>query len=165
MEILDADLYGCGILGILGEESRDVMVQNCVIHDCSLGAIYLRLCARFTMTDCTLTRIGTGELQSYATLFELTGCQDVHLLNLKVTDCAGGDLMFSDTNRAMTLEDSEFSGNAFHYFTHIIGEGLLIRNCTFDDAYSEGYFLGDGRPWNENGEILTEADIASMVHS
>ncbi len=165
VEILDSDLYGCGILGILGEESRDVMVQNCVIHDCSQGAIYLRLCARFTMTDCTLTRIGTGELQSYATLFELTGCQDVHLLNLKVTDCAGGDLMFSDTNRAMTLEDSEFSGNAFHYFTHIIGEGLLIRNCTFDDAYSEGYFLGDGRPWNENGEILTEADIASMVHS
>lgn len=165
VDILDSDLYGCGILGILGEESRDVTVQNCVIHDCSQGAIYLRLCARFTMTDCTLTRIGTGELQSYATLFDLIGCQDVHLLNLHVTECAGGDMLHSDTNRALSLENSDFSGNTFAYFAHIIGTAPLIQNCSFADTYTQGYFLGEEKPIKEDGQELTEADIAAMVHS
>ena len=117
------------------------------------------------MTDCTLTKIGTGELQSYATLFELTGCQDVHLLNLRVTECAGGDMLHSDTNRALTLESSEFSGNTFAYFAHIIGSAPLIQDCSFADTYTRGYFLGGDQPIKEDGQVLTEEEIAAMVHS
>lgn len=50
----DCGLYGCGILGIIADESRDFEVTNTEIYECSQGAVELFHCENMRFDNCDI---------------------------------------------------------------------------------------------------------------
>lgn len=47
-------LYGCGILGVMADGSRDFRITNTEIYDCTYGAVQLMDCTGFAFDDCSI---------------------------------------------------------------------------------------------------------------
>ena len=48
------DLYGCGTYGVAASDTADLVLKNCMIHDCSYGIIDLSSCGNAALEGCTL---------------------------------------------------------------------------------------------------------------
>ena len=157
------DLYGCGTTGIVAIETRDVTVQNSTIHDCSEGGLYLRMCARFTVKGNRFQNIGYGS--PYAPLFDLVGCQEISLTDLQVEDSAALFMLKAETCRAVTLQNTAFSGNTFTHLASIQGESPVLTGCTFRDTVELGYYETDQFFLDGNGQPITEEQLRAMNNS
>ena len=157
------DLYGCGTTGIVAMETRDVTVQNSTIHDCSEGGLYLRMCARFTVKDNRFQKIGYGSL--YAPLFYLVGCQEISLTDLQVEDCTARLMLSTETCRAVTLQNTAFSGNTYTHLASIQGESPVLNACTFRDTVELGYYETDQSFLDSTGQPITEQQLKAMNNS
>ena len=157
------DLYGCGTTGIVAMETRDVTVQNSTIHDCSEGGLYLRMCARFTVKDNRFQKIGYGSL--YAPLFYLVGCQEISLTDLQVEDCTALLMLKAETCRAVTLQNTAFSGNTYTHLASIQGESPVLTGCTFRDTVELGYYETDQSFLDSTGQPITEQQLKAMNNS
>lgn len=159
------DLYGCGTIGILAIETRDVTVQNSTIHDCSEGGLYLRMCARFTVKDSRFRNIDNAAGSLYSPLFDLVGCQEISLGDLQVEDCTALFMLKAETCRALTLQNTAFSGNTFTYLASIRGESPVLSNCTFRDTVELGYYETDQSFLDGTGQPITEEQLKVMNNS
>lgn len=157
------DLYGCGTTGIVAIETRDVTVQNSTIHDCSEGGLYLRMCARFTVKDNRFQNIGYGS--PYAPLFYLVGCQEISLTDLQVEDCTARLMLSTETCRAVTLQNTAFSGNTYTHLASIQGESPVLMGCTFRDTVELGYYETDQFFQDGSGQPITEQQLRAMNNS
>ena len=50
--VFNCDLYGCGTYGIVARESRELIVHNTSIHDCTYGIMELRECLGVNFSNC-----------------------------------------------------------------------------------------------------------------
>ncbi len=159
------DLYGCGTIGILAIETRDVTVQNSTIHDCAEGGLYLRMCARFTVKDSRFRKICNAGGSLYSPLFDIVGCQEICLTDLQVEDSAALFLLKAETCRALTIQNTAFSGNTFTYLASIRGESPVLNACTFRDTVELGYYETDQFFLDGNGQPITEEQLRAMNNS
>lgn len=51
-------LYGCGVVGIWGENTHGVQVTNCDIYECSWGGVYMSVCKDVTFNGNTIRDLG-----------------------------------------------------------------------------------------------------------
>lgn len=51
-------LYGCGVVGVWAEHSKDIQVTNCDIYECSWGGIYMVTCLDVTFNGNTIRDLG-----------------------------------------------------------------------------------------------------------
>ena len=56
--INNCGLYGCGVVGVWAERSKNIQVANCDIYECSWGGIYMVACKDVTFTDNTIRDLG-----------------------------------------------------------------------------------------------------------
>ena len=54
----DCDLYGCGTLGVIGTNSRNMQVINNHIHDCSVGGVEFSQCQDVRVDGNTFEKLG-----------------------------------------------------------------------------------------------------------
>ena len=51
-------LYGCGVVGVWAENSKEIQVTNCDIYECSWGGIYMVTCLDVTFNGNTIRDLG-----------------------------------------------------------------------------------------------------------
>lgn len=51
-------LYGCGVVGVWAENTKDVQVANCNIYECSWGGVYMQKCQDVTFNGNTIRDLG-----------------------------------------------------------------------------------------------------------
>lgn len=51
-------LYGCGVVGVWAEMSKNILVTNCDIYECSWGGIYMVSCRDVTFNQNTIRDLG-----------------------------------------------------------------------------------------------------------
>ena len=56
--INNCGLYGCGVVGVWGEMSKNIQVSNSDIYECSWGGIYMVGCQNVTFTGNTIRDLG-----------------------------------------------------------------------------------------------------------
>jgi polygalacturonase len=61
----DCSLYGCGILGVSGYNSRNMTIRTTEIHHCSYGAISLEGCENVSIEQCNIHDIPVSPFQFY----------------------------------------------------------------------------------------------------
>jgi len=72
MTVDNCGLYGCGILGVYSEYSKNITVTNCDIYECSQGGIQMRNTANVIISGNTFRDLG-GDATSFI------GCSNVNL--------------------------------------------------------------------------------------
>ena len=61
VQVTDSSLYDCALVGVIGESSRDILVENCQMYALGgtpqegISAFYLWLTDNVTITGCTLS--------------------------------------------------------------------------------------------------------------
>lgn len=74
----NCDLYGCGTVGVGGENSLNMQVYNCLIHDCSVGGLSLTNCQNVRVDCTTFRNLGDKEFPEYeASIFRMWDCENV----------------------------------------------------------------------------------------
>lgn len=51
-------LYGCGVVGIWGENAQGVQITNCDIYECSWGGVYMMFCKDVNFNGNTIRDLG-----------------------------------------------------------------------------------------------------------
>lgn len=51
-------LYGCGVVGVWAENTKDAQVANCDIYECSWGGVYMQKCRNVTFNGNTIRDLG-----------------------------------------------------------------------------------------------------------
>ena len=71
----DCDLYGCGTLGVIGTNSRNMQVINNHIHDCSVGGVEFSQCQDVRVDGNSFEKLGDewGE----APIFRIYGGENI----------------------------------------------------------------------------------------
>lgn len=70
MNIDQCGLFGCGILGVQAYYSKNIVVQNSEIYECSNGGIRMGECENITVNHCTFRDLG-------GPVFHFNGCRNV----------------------------------------------------------------------------------------
>ena len=73
----DCDLYGCGTMGVNGDNSLDIQVYNCYIHDCSVSGVEFTECKNVRVDSTTFERLGTEEFNYDAPIFRIYGGSNI----------------------------------------------------------------------------------------
>lgn len=63
--INECGLYGCGVLGVWGENCQALQIINTDIYECSYGGIQLSACDGITVGGCTFRDLGGVPFQFY----------------------------------------------------------------------------------------------------
>lgn len=63
--INECGLFGCGVLGVTGENCQNLQVINTDIYECSYGGIQLQNCDGITVGGCTFRDLGGMAFQLY----------------------------------------------------------------------------------------------------
>lgn len=81
-------LYGCGVVGVWAENTKDVQVANCDIYECSWGGVYMQKCRDVTFNGNTIRDLGeemSGEWWN-GTPFMLHNTQNITIDGVKKDD-------------------------------------------------------------------------------
>lgn len=73
----NCDLYGCGTMGVNGDNSLDIQVYNCYIHDCSVSGVEFTECKNVRVDSTTFERLGTEEFNYDAPIFRIYGGSNI----------------------------------------------------------------------------------------
>lgn len=71
----DCDLYGCGTLGVIGTNSRNIQVINNHIHDCSVGGVEFSHCQDVRVDGNTFENL--GDEWNEAPIFRIYGGENM----------------------------------------------------------------------------------------
>ena len=76
----DCDLYGCGTLGVIGDQSLNIQVINNLIHDCSVGGVEFSGCENVRVDGNTFRDLGDEwnvENNIPAAVFRIYDCKNI----------------------------------------------------------------------------------------
>lgn len=68
----DCGLYGCGTIGVMGENSRNMQIVSNDIYECSVAGVEFTNCDDVNVDGCTIRDIGTPEYPGED--FRVYGC-------------------------------------------------------------------------------------------
>ena len=86
--INNCGLYGCGVVGVWSEFSKEIQVTNCDIYECSWGGIYMVGCQDVTFNGNTIRDLGEefGGQWSEGTPFMLHSTKNITINGEKMDD-------------------------------------------------------------------------------
>ncbi len=73
----NCDLYGCGTMGVCGDNSLDLQVYGCYIHDCSVSGVEFTECQNVRVDSTTFERLGEEEYNYDAPIFRIYGGKNI----------------------------------------------------------------------------------------
>lgn len=81
-------LYGCGVVGVWAEMSKNIQVANCDIYECSWGGIYMVGCKDVTFSGNTIRDLGEvyDGVRYDGTPFMLHDTENITIDGVKMND-------------------------------------------------------------------------------
>lgn len=167
MNITDCDLYGCGVLGLQADNSRNIFVVGTTIRECSDGAVNLCRCFDVRFVECTMRDCGkSGYYPAFSMIYADESC-GVAVLDSEIIG-----------NNAVTIFNAYGSSELYMFDTLVQdntcpsdwGELILfndsyapfiVAGCQFQpDAYA---WTGDACVVDREGRFLSEEELFSMT--
>ena len=164
------ELFGCGYMGVVMRNSKNVLVENSVIRECSGRAVYPYNSHYVQVDNC--------EIYSCAEFGSLVGVQNstnIVFSNNLVHNNNCVDLFSGSNNQKIKLLGNKFYDNDVQYI-FFLGNDVLVEGCSFEDkvdswysddviVYADGSTSGSvPRAIDAQGNILEGEDLAKMEH-
>ncbi|MCI8527858.1 MAG: BspA family leucine-rich repeat surface protein [Lachnospiraceae bacterium] len=137
IKISDCDLYGCGVIGILGHNSQDICVENSVIRDCKNSMAYFYASkGNVVFKNCVMSGNNYSDNRKNAAILSYAN------------------------NLQWNLENCVFLNNRYSEFTNITDENMTISYSIFQDNIWDNQEPGEygiclnGLTWQIEGDIL-----------
>lgn len=73
----NCDLYGCGTMGVNGENALDIQVYNCYIHDCSVSGVEFTECRNVRVDSTEFANLGEDDETYHAPIFRIYGGSNI----------------------------------------------------------------------------------------
>lgn len=140
VQMMDSSFYDCALVGVIGESSRDILVENCRMYALGgtpqegISAFYLWLTDNVTITGCTLS---DSALES---LLVSAPCESTQM-----RDCA--------------MENVRFSEGAFRVY----GSSLVFDGNSFSESQIRTWYAGSQGAVDLQGNVLTEAQLDALL--
>lgn len=73
----NCDLYGCGTMGVNGDNSQDVQVYGCYIHDCSISGVEFSYCRNVRVDSTEFANLGEDDETYHAPIFRIYDSENI----------------------------------------------------------------------------------------
>ena len=147
------DLYGCGTLGVEAERCAELMVENCVLRECSLGAVWLLNCRYARFQGCVMTGCGDFANPAFA-MVSLSQSREVAILDCTVENNVCMRIFESTFSKDVSLLGSVIRGNAVTEAAVAATQySPVIAGCAFTDNSVANWYA----PYTESGEEAARA--------
>lgn len=164
--IKDCELYGCGTVGVIADNSRYIYTEHSTIRDCSLGGAQVRSCEDVRFTDCEFYGCCYS---GWGNVFSVSSSNGFAVVNSKVHDCPATGLISSNYGRNTFILGTEVCNNSFDAMFETSGYDITVDGCKFsDNEYNSlttpvwsGSSVG-GKIIDLDGNALTEDDLNAM---
>ena len=120
MQVDNCGLYGCGILGVYAEYSKNIHVTNCEIYECSQGGVQMRNTDSITLSGNTFRDLGGDETS-------FISCSNINLEGQLLNPKDELDSHISPATEPVGVADEEDLANLGHAVTSF-AEGLFNGN-------------------------------------
>ncbi len=160
-------LFGCGTIGVEASACENLLVQNCLVTDCSLGAVSFLRSRNVEVRDCRLRDCG-GEYPAYALLYAAQS-EAVAVVNCEISGNSCERLLESSYSRDVYLLGCGVKDNAIAQCAFLarqynpVVEGCAFENNRLTQWYAEEY-EGEAalRAVSLSGAEWTDADLQAM---
>lgn len=163
--IVDCELYGCGTVGVIAENSRYIYTEDSLIRDCSLGGAQVRSCEDVRFTNCEFYGCCYS---GWGYVFSVSSSNGFAVVNSKVHDCPATGLVSSNFGRNTFILGTEVCKNSFDAMFEMSGYDITVDGCRFSEneynSLTAPTWNGsmEGKIVDLDGNVLTEDDINSM---
>ena len=158
----DCDLFGCGSIAVNAVYSDAVHIEDSVLHDCSLSAVYAVYCADIQLRGCEISRCGAG---SYLGVLCGANCSGLALINCDIKDCSAAFLLDVMNTDAACLLGCEATGCSFsEALMWITDYDVTVSGCALWDNEFGSCYSGDGSVARSGSgtALMTFADFNRM---
>ena len=73
----NCDLYGCGTMGVNGDNSQDIQVYGCYIHDCSISGVEFSYCRNVRVDSTEFANLGEDDETYHAPIFRIYDSENI----------------------------------------------------------------------------------------
>ena len=156
-------LYGCGTIGIIAKNCRQVVAEQTTIKECSYGAILADNCYDVRFTDGWIYDCGLKS-QNY-NLIESNYNTGFAVLNTEIHDNDALLFLASSYSTGVELRGCRVYGNQFNEVMLILGQSVVVDDCALNDnAIATGlWYVDPERPAvDQNGNALNDEALMSM---
>lgn len=129
VDLNECDLYGCGTVGLLLQNSESVVVSNCVVRDCNDSFATIEKCRDVMLHHCTLRN------NAVSNGFVITDSDNVRMADTVIRDnatngylAAATPMMLSSQSAGVALEGCHVER---HPFAQVVdpAQGVEVLNC------------------------------------
>ena len=156
-------LYGCGTVGVQGEECADLTVQSTRIYECSYGAVSAWNCGVVHIYDCDIDSCGAKEIGPAFGLFEVNGTDIFAAADCRITDNAAMSLVIANDGSNIKFLSNDVSGCRFDAPVFDLNRSAAaVDGCSL---VSNSYLQWSGtiRPVDAEGAVLSDEALAAMT--
>jgi len=163
-------IYGCGMVGLQAEYSKDISLMDSDVYDCSSSAVQLASCENVSIAGTRIYRIGSQEYGGY-TYFMIDSSQDVTVENCEISDSTLMNLaeitgstvqmkgnLFSNCRTQQTA----FSLQTAYFGTPDIEANLVLEGNRFEGCSIRRWFSDDGTVTDGTGKFLTDEQMNEL---
>ena len=165
-EIDFCELFGCGYMGVVTRDSRNVLVKNSVIRDCSGIAVYSQSSSYIQVDNCDVY-----DCAEHSYLVGVHDTSDFVLSNNRIHDNRADMMLQGHNNKDLKLLGNSFYDNNSINTMFALSDDFIIDACNFKDRptrwYSDDVLSGDDqytRARDSEGNVLEAEDLEKMEH-
>ena len=150
-------LYGCGVVGVIAEESALITIADSDIYECSSSAIDLFNTNDVEITGCRIREIAWENGSGYA-FFQMSGSDSVTISDCQISDSTLEHLLVSYDSEVL-MENNYFSNNRVRDSAfNIEDKNLTLESNRFENNSVRDWYdhLYGGQAEDRSDNILTE---------
>lgn len=142
-EFHQVGLYGCGATGVEARDSREILLDNSEIYDCSSTGLYLYNCANVTAVNTDFRDIGKDGI-GWTVIGSSSG-SDVTLSRCTVRGCLVNSILYSWNSQNFKIQDTTFADNTlWSSFFELYDSEILLEDNIFADEPAQWYVPNSG---------------------
>ena len=142
-------LYGCGVVGVIADESNQITLVDSEIYECSSSAVQLSGCEGVIITDNRMYDIGLNQYGGYC-FWDIARSKDVKLLDNWLSSSNLYCLVNAGDSQ-ITMERNQFTENA------VTDAAFYLYDC--DVSFTANQFKDNSiRVWLRNNQTSTLQD-------
>ena len=165
--ISQSKLFGCGVVGVRGNDSTGIQVVESEIYDCSYSAVDLRNCLDAVFNNCRIY-----DNYTYTSIFSFSTSENCAVMNCEISGNSGRCLL--DANYCPNtyfagniVENNSLMGGVFY----MGGTPAVVEGCSFSGNsgpwYTEAYLYSQEQSQkvtDAQGNPLSDSQLQSMEH-
>ena len=130
LDVDACELFGCGTRGIDARNSRNVLLRNSVIRDCTLNVLYTQSSYNVQLDNCEIYNCGEEGLS----LFSAYNSEHVVVSNSRIYDNSSRTLLLGTYCANLALLGNEVRDNTVETAVFAVGPGdVIVEGCRFTD--------------------------------